>query len=258
MYNPRHAVKRVVGSLTWSMRSAIIGAVAASATLGGFMLGGIAAASTASICTGKCSLQQIAVPSGYNLDVQAQSAEAGNPIIVWKAATGDPAQDFTVQATGIGDSYQIKYTPFTNLAGARSANNTAAEAAYASDGTPKYCVSAVSDQSGVQAQLRDCATSANPWQDFLAVVTSGSDHHAMFEPTYGQAGVSAGSHPMALNDSGYGKNHSPIIDWPASGSWNEQFWPGAVGAAAPAPSPSTSAIGEVDINNHAGGSNYGT
>lgn len=191
------------------------------------------AAEDPALCYNGCAWQKLGLPAGYDMDVKGRVAKSGTPIIAWHLGSGDPAGDFTVvPASGGTGTYQIEYTPYTSLGHAEAVTSgsslTGAEAAYdQTTGDPLYCVSAVSSQSGTQAQLRGCAKTTNEWQDFAAVPKSGGGGHAMLEPTYGTPGVAAGKSPLALNDKGYGKNGSPIISYAATGTWNEEFYPAA-------------------------------
>lgn len=155
--------------------------------------------------------------------VQGQTPNVNTPIVAYGAAAGDPAADFTLKASGTGSSKLITYTPYGTLAGAERANPSLATAAYNSDGSAKYCVSAIADTSGQPAELRVCATTANEWQDYLSI---GTGSYRQLEPTYGTAGTNAGSSPMALNDKGNGGNNTPLINYAATGSTNEEFTPG--------------------------------
>jgi hypothetical protein len=138
-----------------------------------------------------CSWERLKDPSAMVMDVKGQTPTANTPVIAYGAKQADPAL---------------------------------ATAAYSSSsGAPLYCVSSIADKSGQPAELRSCATSANEWQDFLSV---GSGSYRMLEPTYGKAGVSAGSPAMALNDKGFGGNGSPLVNYAAGGSGNEEFTPG--------------------------------
>lgn len=171
--------------------------------------------------TAACAWQQIGSPGGYELDVSGQLAGSGVPIIAWQGKSGEPSEDFTVAAAN-GGSYLLEYTPYGNLTNALQFTGKVATSAYSSTGTPLFCVSAVQDTSGQQAQLRGCAgtTAVNQWQDFKAVQFVDGNAHRLWEPSY------SGS-AMALNDKGYGGNGSPIINYAAIGSWNEEFWPAA-------------------------------
>jgi hypothetical protein len=173
--------------------------------------------------------EQIAVPSGYNFDVKGQVAAAGTPLQAWQADTSDPAQQFSVvNAPGPADSgvYQILYTPFGSLNNAKAQPSgyarSQAVAAYDANGEAKFAISSVSDQSRTQFQLRDRASGANAWQDFI--LGPGPGGHVLIEPTYAVPGQSAGGNTMAANDAGYGKNGSPIINWRADGTWNEEIY----------------------------------
>ncbi|MCL2581561.1 MAG: hypothetical protein FWE35_03805 [Streptosporangiales bacterium] len=170
-----------------------------------------------------CSWERLKDPSAMVMDVKGQTPTANTPVIAYGAKAGDPAADFTLTASGTGSSKQIAYTPYGTYAAAKQTDATLAAAAYSSSGAPLYCVSSIADKSGQPAELRSCATSANEWQDFLSV---GSGSYRMLEPTYGKAGVSAGSPPMALNDKGFGGNGSPLVNYAAGGSGNEEFTPG--------------------------------
>lgn len=167
-----------------------------------------------------CAWQQIGSPGGYELDVKGGMARSGAPIIAWQGQGGDPAEDFSVAAAN-GGSFLLEYTPYGNLTNALQFNSTVAKSAYSSTGTPLYCVSAVQETSGQQAQLRGCAgtTAVNQWQDFKAVQWIDGNAHRLWEPSYS-------GHAMALNDKAYGGNGSPIINYAATGTWNEEFYPG--------------------------------
>lgn len=170
-----------------------------------------------------CSWQRFADPSGMAMDVKGQTPHVGTPIIAWAPSLSDPAVDFSAYSTGNGDFELIRYTPYGTRATAEKDNPALAAAAYNSNGSAKYCVSAVADKTGQPLQLRLCATKANEWQDFLPEATGPNRDDSMYEPTYGQAGVSAGSHPMAINDKAYGGDGTPLINYPASGSGNENI-----------------------------------
>jgi hypothetical protein len=58
----------------------------------------------------------------------------------------------------------------------------------------------------------------------FAVVAGVDPGHATFQPTYADPGSSPGPRPMALNDSGYGKNGSWIVSWPVNTGQNEEFY----------------------------------
>lgn len=75
-----------------------------------------------------------------------------------------------------------------------------------------------------RADLARCAAGANTEQDFTVARKPGAGGHAMLEPAVGVSDTAA-AHPLALNDAGYGRDGSPIITWPATGSWNEELWP---------------------------------
>ena len=174
--------------------------------------------------TAACAWQQIGSPGGYELDVKTQLPSSGAPIIAWKGQGGDPSEDFSVAAAN-GGSYLLQYTPYGNLTTALQHSSQLAKAAYSSTGTPLYCISAVQDTSGQQAQLRTCATTPNQWQDFKSVQAIDGDSHRLWEPSYS-------GRPMALNDKWSGGNGSPIINYAATGTWNEEFWPGAAALSA--------------------------
>lgn len=171
-----------------------------------------------------CSWERLKNPSAMVMDVKGQTPALNAPVIAYGAKAGDPAADFTLTASGTGASKQIAYTPYGTYAAAKQADATLAGKAYnSSTGAPLFCVSSIADKSGQPAELRSCATTANAWQDFLSV---GSGSYRELEPTYGQAGVSAGSKPMALNDKGYGGNGTPLVNYAAIASGNEEFTPG--------------------------------
>lgn len=170
-----------------------------------------------------CSWERLKDPSAMVMDVKGQTPSLNTPVIAYGAKAGDPAADFTLKASGTGTSKQIAYTPYGTRPAAEQADPALAAAAYSSDGTPLYCVSSIADKSGQPAELRTCATAANQWQDFLS---AGSGSYRQLEPTYGKAGVSAGTMPMALNDKGYGGNGTPLVNYAAIASGNEEFTPG--------------------------------
>jgi hypothetical protein len=218
--------------------SAATGAAVAAGTI--LSLAGPAGAAATAICTGHCAWEQLGQPSGYDLNVQGQQAVPGTPIIAWKGRAGNPSFDFTVTAI-TGDpspGYQIVYTPYTDQQGAALAANssdpviahegTEATNAYrssANGGGPLYCIG-VTGTPGAHATLESCGAEGTSFQG-----VPGLGSHTLFEPN---------STMLALNDSRYGLDGSPIIAYQAIPSaWNEELWPGTHNAA-PAPPPVTS------------------
>jgi hypothetical protein len=204
-------------------------AVAAGAAGGMAAVGAGPASAAEAPVTYQVVQEQTAVPSGYNLDVAGQIAAAGTRIIEWRAGN-DPAEDFALVPAGQkGVIHQLVYVPFGSLANAEAQpagyQRTQAVAAYNSDGTARYCVEADSAEGG-NARLEACASTASEANagEFFAVVAGVDPAHATFQPTFADPGSSPGSHPLALNDAGYGKNGSWIVSWPVSSAQNEEFY----------------------------------
>lgn len=170
--------------------------------------------------------EQTAVPSGYNIDVAGQVAAAGTKITEWRANSNDPAQDFAVLSPPGVDFPQLVYVPFGSLANAKAQPagyaRTQAVAAYNSDGTAKYCVTA-SSHKGAGAVLEPCATTINGGQDFVFANGVDPGHH-IIETTYPLAVIGSNAPEFALNDAGFGKNGSSVISWPANHQQNEEFY----------------------------------
>lgn len=225
-----HRIDIAAAHLAAHARIAAAGVVVVAGTVGGIAGAGVSSASaTMAAASYQIVREQTAVPSGYNLDVSGQIAASGTRIIEWRAGN-DPAEDFALVPAGSGGViHQLVYVPFGSLTNAKAQpagyQRTQAIAAYSSDGTAKYCVEA-DGATGGSARLEACAstTSEADAGEFFAVVAGVDPGHATFQPTYADPGSSPGSHPVALNDSGYGKNGSWIVSWPVNTRQNEEFY----------------------------------
>jgi hypothetical protein len=218
-------LRRVLGAagkLTWRTGAATLGAITAVMIIAA----GTADATTVppykAICSGSCHWERLRAPPGLALDVKGQVAAPNTPLIAYQPAVGDPAADFTAAADAMNGTVKLRYTPYGTLTNAEAlahgTGRTEAEAAYSSDGTPRYCATVTSAARGAPLVLRACAASINQWQDFNPVVKSGYVQFQTFA-------TGVGSSIMALNDKGYGGDGSPIINWPAGDDANEFFSP---------------------------------
>lgn len=96
-----------------SIKSKVLAGAAALTMIGG--MGAIAAAGAASAATPSCSSRCVDVFSrafgthgkpGFVLDVLRQGDKVGQPVILFRAANNDPAEDFTIENEGLVSDFE--------------------------------------------------------------------------------------------------------------------------------------------------------
>ncbi len=96
-----------------SIKSKVLAGAAALTMISG--MGAIAAAGTANAATPSCGYKCVDVFSrafgshnkpGFVLDVLRQGNKVGQPVILFRAANNDPAEDFTVENQGLVSDFE--------------------------------------------------------------------------------------------------------------------------------------------------------